>query len=87
MTASGAARLPEEELYDTEDDPHEINNLARSPDAAHRATLERLRGALENWIEETKDQGGVPEPPELVEPFDKEMHEWFGTPAWARRPR
>jgi hypothetical protein len=82
-----AARLPEEELYDTEKDPHEINNLAQSSSAAHQAALKRLRAELEKWIQETKDQGSELEPPELVKPFDKEMHEWFGTPAWAQRQR
>lgn len=82
-----AARLPEEELYDTEKDPHEVNNLAKASIAAHVATLKRLREELEKWIQETKDQGGELEPSELVKPFDKEMHEWFGTPDWAQRQR
>lgn len=47
--------MPEEELYDLRTDPHQIHNLAGS--AAHRATLERLRGALRDWIEQTNDQG------------------------------
>lgn len=59
-----AATMPPEELYDLESDPYEIHNLANDP--AHRATLERLRGVLEAWIEETDDQGRVLEPEELV---------------------
>jgi arylsulfatase A-like enzyme len=82
-----AARLPEEELYDTAQDPHEIHNLATSADPAHQAARQRLRQELERWIQETKDQGAELEPPELVRPFDQEMHEWFGTPDWARRQR
>ncbi len=80
-----AARLPEEELYDTEKDPHEIRNLATSTDPVHQEVLKRLRGELERWIKDTKDQGSELEPPELVKPFDKEMHDWFGTPDWAKR--
>ena len=38
---------------------------------------------------ETGDRGRFPEPPEVVAPFEQEMHDWFGTPAWykkAKRP-
>jgi arylsulfatase A-like enzyme len=51
---------PVEELYDLESDPHEIHNLADSPE--HRDTLKRLRLKLLVWMEETKDLGLVPEP-------------------------
>lgn len=61
-----AATMPEEELYDLEADPHQIHNLAKSPRNAHLQTLEKLRGVLTTWIEETNDQGRVPEPPEVV---------------------
>lgn len=56
--------MPEEELYDTTADPHEIRNLAGSPE--HAAELARLRKTLNAWIEETDDQGRVPEPSELA---------------------
>jgi len=59
-----APSMPEEELYDLQTDPHEINNLAGRLE--HRPALERLRRTLENWIEETNDQGRTPEPPELI---------------------
>ena len=39
---------PAEELYDTQADPWEINNLARDP--AHRDTLRRLRAELDEWL-------------------------------------
>jgi len=34
---------------------------------------------------ETQDQGVFPEPQEVVEPFEKEMHDWFGTPDWYKK--
>lgn len=77
-------RGPCEELYDLETDPHEIRDLSSSPEPAHREALARLRAALDTWIVETGDLGQWPEPPEVVAPFEKEMHDWFGTPAWAR---
>jgi arylsulfatase A-like enzyme len=79
-----APRLPDEELYDTDSDPHEIKNLAHSTQAEHREALLRLRAALDAWIVETGDRGHLPEPPDVVAPFEKEMHDWFGTPAWYR---
>src|SRR5258707_3384889 len=75
---------PGEELYDIDSDPHEIHNMVNSTEPAHREALIRLRAALDTWIAETGDRGAVPEPPEVVAPFEQEMHEWFGTPAWAR---
>ena len=54
-------RRPEYELYDLESDPHEVRNLADAPE--HATTLARLTEALETWIEETNDQGRVPEDP------------------------
>jgi len=75
--------LPEELLYDTEADPHEINNLTESDLPEHREALIRLRAALDTWVVETGDLGRFPEPPEIVKPFEKEMHDWFGTPDWA----
>lgn len=59
-----APSMPEEELYDLEKDPHQIHNLAKSPE--HYQTLERLRSVLDQWIEDTHDQGRVPEPEDVV---------------------
>lgn len=50
-----APTMVEEELYDLRADPHEIDNLAANPE--HRGTLERLRGTLDRWIDETGDHG------------------------------
>ncbi len=74
--------LPFEQLYDTQADPHEIRNLVESTEPEHRGALLRLRAALDTWIVETGDLGQWPEPPEIIVPFEKEMHDWFGTPKW-----
>ena len=50
---------PVEELFDLENDPHEIHNLAEDPEYAE--VLAELRGILENWMKETDDQGQYPE--------------------------
>ncbi|HIM29886.1 MAG TPA: sulfatase [Planctomycetes bacterium] len=78
------APFPDEMLFDTHADPHEIRNLAGSGKAVHREALIRLRTALDTWMTETGDRGHIPEPPGVVEPFVKEMDAWFGTPKWAR---
>ena len=75
-------RGPSEELYDTQADRDEIQNLVKSARAEDREALMRLRAALDTWIMETGDRGAVPEPPEVVAPFEKEMDAWFGTPSW-----
>ncbi|NNM29903.1 MAG: sulfatase [Akkermansiaceae bacterium] len=76
--------FPDEMLFDLEADPHEIHNLAARPAADHRVALERLRAALDTWMVETGDRGAIPEPRDVVAPFEKEMHDWFGTPEWVR---
>jgi hypothetical protein len=60
VSAMLASSKHPEEFYDLEADPHEINNLADSPD--HRSTLQRLRTAHEKWLFETRDTGLLPEP-------------------------
>ncbi|QDU78143.1 Arylsulfatase [Bremerella volcania] len=47
-------RVPEE-LYDLKNDPDEIHNLATDP--AYQEQLEKYRGILDQWIEQTGDQG------------------------------
>jgi arylsulfatase A-like enzyme len=74
--------LPTEQLFDAEADPHEMINLADSRKPEHHEALTRLRAALDVWITETGDHGERPEPRDVLPPIEKEMHEWFGTPAW-----
>tara|TARA_B100000282_G_scaffold281121_1_gene242804 strand:- start:3945 stop:4580 length:636 start_codon:yes stop_codon:yes gene_type:complete len=74
-----------EQLFDTEVDPHEIRNLANSQKLEHQKALIAMRTALDTWILETQDRGEFPEPEEIVAPFEKEMHDWFGTPDWYKK--
>jgi uncharacterized sulfatase len=55
-----ACPRPIEELYDLQNDPYELNNLAGV--AEHQGTLEHLRARLVKWMHGTKDLGLVPEP-------------------------
>ncbi|MBN1807130.1 MAG: sulfatase-like hydrolase/transferase [Sedimentisphaerales bacterium] len=61
-----APTKPPEELYDLENDPHELNNLADSPE--HRNILKRMRAAHINWMHQIGDTGLIPEP-ELEEMY------------------
>ena len=62
---SGSAALwfrPErdpEELYDTRQDPHEVDNLANDPRQALR--LASMRAALDDWLQASGDLGGIEE--------------------------
>ncbi len=55
-----APSKPMEELYDLRSDPHELKNLADSPE--HRDVLMRMRRAHLDWVLETRDLGLIPEP-------------------------
>ena len=50
---------PEEELYDTQNDPYELVNL--SDQTQWQDTLVHLRTVLNTWIKETNDLGRYPE--------------------------
>ena len=75
--------FPDEMLFDNHADPHEIDNLSDSTEPEHQAALLRFRATLDTWMTETGDRGHIPESREVVKPFLREMHDWFGTPAWA----
>jgi uncharacterized sulfatase len=51
---------PEFELYDLSADPNEFNNLAEDP--AHAATLANLSSRIDQWMIDTGDMGGDPDP-------------------------
>ena len=50
---------PEEELFDTDADPHELHNLAADP--AYADKLAELRTELDRWMDTTDDKGLLPE--------------------------
>ena len=50
-------RVPEE-LYDLQNDPDEVVNLAQDP--VHAGQLDAMRRQLENWIVDTDDKGQYP---------------------------
>ena len=50
---------PPEELYDTEKDPWEVNNLASDP--AFKDTLVKMRKACDEWEKSIRDAGFIPE--------------------------
>jgi len=75
---------PEEELYDTAADPHELKNLAK--DARHKDVLDQLRKALAAWEKETSD--GLPAE-RTPDEFDRETGERKakGAPGGGREPK
>ncbi len=54
------APRPFEELYDLQEDPRELRNLAAEP--AQSAVKARLAAELRRWMTETRDTGLLPEP-------------------------
>ena len=66
-----AKSRPEEELYDTVEDPNELNNLANSPE--HQETLTKMASALDLWIQHTGDMGEVPEDPAIAAGWEERM--------------
>jgi arylsulfatase A-like enzyme len=63
-------KKPVEELYDLQEDPLELNNLAGSE--MHSKILLEMSLALDAWIEDTGDTGQFPEKLE-----DSEETQWF----------
>jgi arylsulfatase A-like enzyme len=60
-----APTRPPEELYDLENDPWEVRNLAVDP--AYAEILKQLSRRLDLWIIETRDQGEIPESAAMYE--------------------
>jgi uncharacterized sulfatase len=54
-----ASQKPAEELFDTQNDPFELNNLVNDP--ASQEKLDEMRKAHAQWSDQTKDTGLIPE--------------------------
>ena len=50
---------PAEELYDVDNDPHELHNLVANP--KYKVKLSELRNALQSWIKTVGDKSAIPE--------------------------
>lgn len=60
---------PVEELYDTQNDPWEVNNLANDPE--YQDILEEMRAETKRWMVDIKDTGVMPE--YLIQSVSKEQ--------------
>ncbi len=69
---------PIEELYDTENDPWEIKNLAGDP--AYRKVLMRMRKAENEWRKEVRDVGLIPETEYEDFMGEKSMYDYMRSP-------
>jgi N-sulfoglucosamine sulfohydrolase len=66
-----APTRPKEELYDLQQDPYELHNLAGDP--KYKKTLKEHAKVLDEWIEATGDRGGTPEDPRVIAYWQDEM--------------
>jgi arylsulfatase A-like enzyme len=74
-------RVPEE-LYDLENDPHEIRNLATDP--AYADVLEEYRSVLQEWIKQTGDKGQTDESVQLLQGVLKQWGEEAVNPEYEK---
>lgn len=75
---------PTEELYDLEKDPHEVTNLAAT--LKYEKQLEKMRGALEEWIADTDDKGQYPRSDAaLREVLERYPEDWLRGPEFQGR--
>ncbi len=66
-----ARARPEEELYDTAEDPDELRNLAAAVE--HMQTLTKMSSVLDLWIQQTGDHGEEPEDPAIAAAWEERM--------------
>jgi hypothetical protein len=66
---------PVEELYNTENDPWEVNNIACDP--AYEEVLKRMRKAESEWMIEIRDVGLIPEPEYNIFIGEKSMYDYM----------
>lgn len=68
-------KKPVEELYDTENDPWEINNLANNPE--YKEVLERMRAANKTWATRINDAGFIPEAERVERAGETPMYDYM----------
>ena len=68
-------KKPVEELYDTENDPWEINNLANNP--KYKEVLERMRAANKTWVTQIYDAGFIPEAERVERAGETPMYDYM----------
>ena len=66
---------PVEELYDTENDPWEVNNLAQDP--AYEEVVVRMRMANKEWATRIYDTGFIPEADRVARPDGQPMYDYM----------
>jgi hypothetical protein len=66
---------PVEELYDTENDPWEVNNLANDP--GYLEVLERMRVANKAWVTRICDAGFIPEAERVERAGETPMYDYM----------
>jgi hypothetical protein len=68
-------KKPVEELYDTENDPWEINNLANNPE--FKEVLERMRAVNKTWVTQIYDTGFIPEAERVERAGETPMYDYM----------
>ncbi|MEA1875555.1 MAG: sulfatase [Bacteroidota bacterium] len=68
-------KKPVEELYDTENDPWEVTNLANEPE--YNEVLMRMRMANKEWITNIQDAGFIPEADLIDRTGDTPMYDYM----------
>ena len=66
---------PVEELYDTENDPWEVNNLAKDPE--YQDVLRRMRKANKDWVSNINDVGFIPEADRIDRAGDTPLYDYM----------
>ncbi|MGQ8337514.1 sulfatase-like hydrolase/transferase [Sunxiuqinia sp. A32] len=72
-------KKPLEELYDTENDPWEVNNLAKDPN--YKEVLDRMRKANKDWVTKIYDTGFIPEAERNILAGDISFYDYMRSPS------
>ena len=67
-----------EELYDTENDPWEVNNLGNDP--AYADVLQRMRNECTQWILRVRDAAFIPEADRTARAGGQPFYDYFRNP-------